>query len=174
MELKQALIFSLSGSSESLPKNKPPRLKIVKAIPTDLRKRAIEEAVLNFIKEVDVLGDTTGFFNQTLEGIANATFLNRGGDFWLAQDGENVAAYLLGSVSRDIDGTLVYWLSQAWVDKKFRRNPCVKEWWADVREQAKSYLCRHIVIVSARGDAAYCRWLGNGMHLYAHLLKEDI
>lgn len=143
-------------------------------LPPTLNPGAIERAIQKFILEVDTHGNTVGFFNQTLETIANATFLKTGGDFWLLEEDGEVVAYLIASISKDVDGTLCYWLSQAWVSPQYRGKPCVKEWYEKVREQAKKYLCRHIMIVSGRGAKAYCRWLGHGTHLYTAMLKEDL
>lgn len=173
-DLEPDTLHALSESLMSVPKKRPPNLKIVRTLPEELNPKAVERAVENFIQETDVKGDALGFFNQTIEGIASATFLNRGGDFWLSHEDGEVVAYLLATVSRDIDGAFTYWISQAWVDRKYRGNKAVKEWWLNVREQAKKYLCRHIVVVAGRSDKAYCRWLGNGLHHYASLLKEDI
>ncbi len=81
---------------------------------------------------------------------------------------------MLGSVTVEVDSQLTYWLSQAWVHPSKRHKPVVKEWWRQIREQAKKYFCKHIVVVSGRGTDAYCRFLGEGWHTYATLLKEDI
>lgn len=174
MESVTVALSSLNGLSVSYQKSNPPELKLIKGeLPPSLNQRSVERAVGKFIDEVDVKGDENGFYRQTLETIANATFLKGVGDFWMMEEDGEVMAYVIGSISKDIDGSLVYWMSQAWVDKKYRFNKCVKEGFALIRDHAKKNLCRHIVIISARGDS-YCRWLGSGTHVYAHMLKQDI
>lgn len=172
MELKTEPILWLNGSPTSLPK-KVATLQVVKQLP-DLNPRAIERAIESFIKEVDIKGDWVGFFNQTLESIASATFLNRGGDFWLAEEDGEVMAYALGSICKDIDNKLTYSVPQAWLHPNYRRSALVKEWWESMRKRAQDCLAQHILIVSARNPKAFCRWLGHGAHLYATLLKEDL
>ncbi len=150
-------------------------MEIIKgSLPPTLNHRAIDRAVLEFIKETDVHGDPMGFFIQTIGSIHAAIYQNSG-DFWLAvgEDGE-VDSYVLGHVTKEIDNQLTYWLAQAWVNPRKRGSTWVKGNWQKVREKAKAYLCKHIVVVSARGTDAYCRFLGKGYHEYARLLKEDI
>lgn len=149
-----------------------PRLKIVREIPKNLIPN-IEEAISLFIQESGVKGDPVGVFNQTIESIANATYLKGNGDFWLAED-NGVAAYILAHVTKDIDNRLTYWIGQAYVRKDYRGDSLVKEWWEDVRQEAKSKFCRHLVIVSSRNPRAYERFLGHGMEHYADLLMENL
>ena len=140
-----------------------------------LKPLAIEDAIYAFISEIDVKGDPIGFFDQTVGSIAAATYLKQGGDFWLAHEDGEVIAYALGHVTRDVDNRLTYWLSQAWIRKDRRGLPFAKECWEKMRQQAKNYLCAHIIVVSGRdNNEAYCRFLGTGMKPYATLLKEDI
>lgn len=150
-----------------------PELKIVREIPKNLIPK-IEEAIRLFVLESGVKGDPAGVFNQTIESIANATFLKGNGDFWLAEDEEGVAAYLLAHVTKDIDNRLTYWVGQSWVRKDYRGNPLVKDWWEDVRKEAKRKFCSHLVIVSSRNPRAYERFLGHGMEEYASLLMENL
>lgn len=135
---------------------------------------SVEKAVESFIKEIDVKGEKLGFYNQTINAMYAAVYRGNG-DLWLGYD-ENgcLLAYVMGHVTTDIDNRLTYWLGQAWVSPTIRGNSTVKEWWQKIRAQAKEYMCKHIVIVSARNNEAYCRWLGKGWHEYATLLKEDI
>lgn len=152
-----------------------PSLQLTRELPKDLNPKAIERAVERFLLEVDCKGDWVGFFNQTIQKIASATFLRMPGhDFWCAtQDGE-VAGYALASVVNDIDGSLCYWAAQCWVDPKFRTLACVKEGYDKIFDYAKSIMCRYVVLVSTRDDKAYCRFLGRGAHKYASLLKVDL
>jgi hypothetical protein len=139
-----------------------------------LAHQAIERAIESFMNDTNLKDDYVGFFTQTINNVHASVFRNSG-DFWLAVDDEGeVMAYCLGHVTTDIDNTLTYWLSQAWVHQSLRGKQQVKAYWQQIREQAKKYFCRHIVVVSGRGTEGYCRWLGQGWTEYARLLKEDI
>lgn len=161
-----------------LPENKPnenlPKIKIHKQIPKTISNRALELAIELFVTESNVKGDPIGFKNQTIESIANATFLNGGGDFWLAEDNGKVAIYLLARVTKDIDNSLTYWVNQAWVHPNWRGHRVVKDWWEEIRKQAKRYFCKHLVIVSSRNPKAYSRFLGHGLEEYATLMMENL
>lgn len=159
-----------------LPKSWPP-LTLRREIPAEVSHREIEDAVRAFQSEVPTNGNATGFFNQTLELIAHSTFLRAQGsanDFWLVQDGVKCVGYVLASISKDIDNQLCYWISQCWLDKKYRGTGAVKDYWETLRQHALKSFCRHIIIVSGRGDRAYQRLLGGGLHIYATLIKQDI
>ena len=149
--------------------------EIVKGkLPPNLKHKAIERAVISFIKEIPVKGEEAGFYAQTIMAIHNAVY-GGGADFWLAvgEDGE-VDGYMLGHVAKEIDNKLTYWLSQAWANPRVRGKE-TKAWWQQIRQKAKDYLCSHIVVVSGRdNNEAYCRFLGTGYSVYATLLKEDI
>lgn len=149
-------------------------LTIVKELPI-LKDRAIETAIQKFIGEVDVKGNIDGFFNATKEQILNSTYRRQSGDFWLAwtEDGD-VLGYVLASLSRDIDDRLTYCISQAWANPIVRGTPWVKEAWARIRDQAKKYMCKHLMIVAGRNPKAYIRFLGKPWHEYATLLKEEL
>jgi hypothetical protein len=152
----------------------PPPLQLIKELPADLNSKSIEQAVWGFITEVDVKGDIRGFFNQTIESIANATFLRKGGDFWLSWENNTVVGYALASISTDVDGQLTYSVYQAWASPDVRRTPWVKDNFRRIRDQAKKYMCRHFMIISGRDTKAYLRWLGGSWHEYVTILKEDI
>lgn len=147
--------------------------RIVRGELPKLKEREVEVAIIQFVKDSGMMDDVDGFLTQTLTSIHNAVYRNTG-DFWIAEKDGEIMAYLLGHVTVDIDNQLTYWLTQAWVNPLMRGKREVKSWWQMVREQAKRYLCKHIVVVSGRGTEAYCRWLGQGWHEYARLLKEDI
>jgi hypothetical protein len=153
------------------------RLQKVRELP--LPASSVDAAVRAFIDESDqyaVPHDKQGLYSQTLENIA-ACLMNKGDDsrhFWLAWDGDEVAAYVLCSISRDVDNRLCYWMTQCWVNPKLRRQACVKEWFQLLREEAKRKLCKHIIIPASRNSKAYLRFLGQGWHEYTRLLKEDI
>lgn len=149
--------------------------RVIKTIPPELTPK-IESAVSDFIhgKGFTAGTDPKGFEQQTFRAIANATFLGNGGEFWVCTHEGELLTYVLASIVTDIDNRLTYWISQAWVKPAYRANPVVKDWWKQIRERARGMMCAHIVVVSSRDADAYCRFLGEGWHLYAHLLKEDL
>lgn len=133
----------------------------------------IELAVKDFVKTSHPSQgvDAEGFYQQTLEAIAQAVFWGNG-EFWLATDENQVLGYLLARIVKDIDNKVCYWISQCWVHKSWRGTPWVKESWQKIRARAKDLFCAHMVLVSSRGSKAYKRFLG--VHDYAFLLKEDL
>lgn len=165
---------TLSVSVDSLVTERP-SFGVVKVIP----KWAVPElelAVKDFIATSHLPSgiDVSGFYYQTLEAIANATYLGGSGDFWLATINGRVVVYGLAHISKDIDQKLCYHISQMWVAKEFRGKPIVKEWYEIIIERAKSCFCKHLVIVSSRNPEAYKRFLGHGLHDYATLLKCEL
>lgn len=152
-----------------------PVFRVVKEIPPSMVPQ-VEEGVLDFMKTSHFPKgiDPQGFYHQTLEAIAQATYLGGGGEFWLGTIDGQVVIYILGHVGKDMDNRLTYHVSQAWVRKDYRRNPVVKEWWEAIRQRAKNLFCGHLVITSSRNYKAYERFLGHGMHLYATMLKEEL
>lgn len=150
------------------------RKQLVKDLPVS--NQEIERLVKAASQEIDVKGNPLGFYNQTIEVIANATFLNRGGDFWLIWDDETKEAlgYAICSISKDIDNQLTYWGTQAYADKRIRHKSIIKELWNDIEEFAKQRFCKHFVMVSSRETKAYQKFLGNEWHEYAVLLKKEI
>lgn len=152
-----------------------PSFGVVKIIPKWAVPQ-VEAAVKDFIKTSHLPQgiDIPGFYYQTLEAIAGATYLGGSGDFWLATHNGQVVVYGLAHISKDIDQKLCYHISQMWVTKEFRGKPIVKTWWEQIRQRAKDCFCKHLVITSSRNPKAYKRFLGNGMHDYATLLKEEI
>lgn len=167
--------YSHNGLSKSCSLKLSPELRLLKGdLPKSLSPRAIEIAVESFIAEVELHGDSVGFFNQTIQAIADATFLNRGGDFWVVIDNGDIAAYAIAHIMPDIDGKLTYRMGQAWVRKDWRRSPSVKGWWDQIRARARECLCQHMLIVSARNPKAFARWLGNKSRIYATLLLGEV
>lgn len=152
-----------------------PEFKLTKEIPKSLNAGAIERAVSQFVVACDMNVDATGFYNQTLQKIVAATYMGQPGqDFWLAHAYGEVAGYALGSVSVDIDSRLTYWVPQTWVDPAWRGDAIVKESWQAIRKRARELMCAHLMITSCRNPRAECRWLGEGMEIYATLLKQDL
>jgi hypothetical protein len=92
----------------------------------------------------------------------------------MAEEDGQVYSYVLSRVGKEVDNKLCFWISQAWVHPKFRGKPEVKQWLKILKEEARNRFCKHIVVVSSRGVDAYCRFLGDGAHLYANLLKIDL
>ena len=141
----------------------------------------LETAVRDFIVSSNFSPgtDVKGFIEQTRQSIAAATYLGNAGEFWLLTNHDKVMAYVLAHVTKDIDNSLTYWCSQAWVHPELRGDYSIRMAWQKIRERAKNCLCKHIVVVSSRGTAAYCRWLGQGWpvsytHLRAHETKAKL
>lgn len=148
-------------------------LELVRGELPKLNEKAIERAVSSFVSSVDVHGDLVGFYNQTIKSIYHAIY-NGNGEFWLAHEAGEVLGYVMARIAVDVDDQLCYWLSQAWLHPNYRGKKEVKNWWQKIRSHAKQRLCKHIMVISARNNEAYCRWLGKGWHEYATILKEDI
>jgi hypothetical protein len=152
-----------------------PEFKLIRELPKALNTGAIERAVEKFVVACDMDVDPAGFYNQTLQRIAGATsFQQPGAEFWLAHAYGEVAGYALASVSVDIDARLTYWVAQSWVDPVWRGHAVVKQSWQAIRKRARELMCAHLMIVSCRNPKAECRWLGEGMQIYATLLKQDL
>lgn len=138
----------------------------------------IEAAVRDFMVSSHLPDgvDQEGFYRQTLQAIASASYLvTPGGDLWLGFLDGKLVTYILAHVGNDYDGRLAYTVTQAWVREDQRGQPWVKQAWEKVRQRARDCLCKHFAILSSRGnDAAYCRFLGKGFHFYASVLKEEL
>lgn len=153
-----------------------PSFEVVKELRPNV-SREIEEAVKDFMtcSNMPQGVDPEGFYYQTLSAMANATYLNHGGDLWLGFIGSKLVIYILAVVNQDIDFKLTYWVSQGWVREDQRGKPWVKKAWDKVRQRAKDLMCKHLVVISSKpNDEVYCRFLGPGFHKYATLLKEEI
>jgi hypothetical protein len=149
---------------------------IVKSIPEGMAND-IELAVVDFMRSSHVPAgvDLRGFYNQTLQAIANSSVLGGTGTLWLGVMDGKLVTYLLTQVSNDYDGRLAYTVTQAWVRDDQRGQPWVKWAWSKVRQHAKDCFCKHFVVLSSRGHTkAYCRFLGKGFRPYAEILKEEI
>lgn len=153
-------------------------LQKVSELPTNLKPGAIEAAVAAFItdshsKETPLNSD--GLFNQIIENIAAAClFKTPGRNFWIAEENGDVIAFALTHVAKDVDNTLCYWMTDAWVDPRRRGHADVKIWLRQLQQDATQSFCKHIIIPSSRGARAYCRFLGEGWHPYVVLLKRDL
>lgn len=137
----------------------------------------IENAVRDFMVSSHLPEgvDKEGFYRQTLQSIAAASYLNQGGELWLGVSRGTLYTYILANIGNDYDGRLSYTVMQAWVKKDQRGKRWVKEAWQQVRQRAKDCFCKHFAILSSRGKtAAYCRFLGRGFKPYAEILKEEI
>lgn len=154
---------------------KMPDFRLRKEIPAGMAPQ-IENAVRDFMVSSHLPEgvDKQGFYNQTLQAIAGASYLGQGGELWLGTLNGNLVIYLLGHVGSDYDGRLSYTVTQAWVRKDQRGQKWVKWAWEQVRQRAKDCLCSHFAIFSSRGnDKAYCRFLGKGFHFYCSILKQE-
>lgn len=152
-----------------------PSLRLCRQIKIQFQQ--IDKAVKSFANEVEIKGDKIGFVNQTLESIASSTFLRKegsGNDFWTLEDEDGLKGYVLAGLSKDVDNQLCYWVSQAWLHPQYRGTGNVKEYWQTLKDYAKQNFCKHILIISGRGNRAYQRLLGRSLSEYATILKEDI
>lgn len=153
---------------------KKPSLRLTKELPI-LNPKAVERAVSNFIIEAQVNSDPEGFFQQTIQSIAEAVFLKvPGHDFWMAERDGEVVGYALARFVKDIDNKLCYWVSQGWVHKDFRNGKHIRESWKKLEAHAKKYMCSHIVNVTNRNPQVYLRLLGEDWEEYATILKKDL
>lgn len=152
-----------------------PSFSLSKAIPEGLAPE-IEAAVRDFVKTSHSCEgvDEEGFYQQTLQAIAEATILGQSGDFWLGIDDQGVWAYALCRIVKDIDNRLTYWCAQSWMRKDMRGLKWYRYGMEKIKARAKACFCAHMVIVSSRNAEAYLRFLGDTWHTYATLLKEDI
>jgi hypothetical protein len=151
-------------------------LRKIKVLP-QLSNKAIERAVEQFIEDSRVENvDKIGMYNQTIESIAQATIFatNNVNQFWLADDGQDVLAYALAHVSKDIDNQLTYTISQAWVCPNLRTKKIVKVWFQQLQDEAARLMCKHIMLPASRHVKPYLRFLGKGYHVYATLIKKDL
>jgi hypothetical protein len=149
---------------------------LTKVIPQGLAPQ-IENAVRDFMVSSHLPDgvDKEGFFRQTLQSMAAASYLNQGGELWLGIMNGRLVTYILAHVGNDYDGRLAYTVTQAWVRKDQRGQPWVKWAWEKVRSRAKDCFCHHFAVLSSRGKTkAYCRFLGKGFHYYAEILKEEL
>lgn len=152
-----------------------PYFRVIDALPDGMSPQ-IEAAVVDFMKSSDMPEGVQlmGFYNQTLQAIANATILQGNGEFWIGTLNGELLIYTLAYINNDFDGRLAYHISQTWVKKEWRGNPIVKEWWGQIKQRAKDCLCGHLCLTSSRNPKAYERWLGDGMKHYATLLKQSL
>jgi hypothetical protein len=152
-------------------------LKKVKAMPTSLRKGAIEDAVKKFIVDSRVKNvNIEGMYNQSLKSIAQSIIFDTSDkqQFWMADNGQEVMAYALAHIGVDVDDRLTYTISQAWVDRSLRGTKIVKVWWQQIQDEAKRCLCSHLMLPASRNVKPYLRFLGEGFHEYVTLIKKDI
>lgn len=152
-----------------------PELKLTREIPKALNSGAIERAVEGFVSACNLNVDPVGFYNQTLQRIAGATYLAQpGAEFWLAHAYGEVAGYALASVSVDIDARLSYWVAQSWVDPAWRGHTSVKQGWRALQKRARELFCSHLLVVSCRTPKAHRRWLGDGTEIYGTILRQGV
>lgn len=151
----------------------------LKEIPESLKPGAIDRAIRQFVNDSHVLDvpiSKPGLIQQLTDVIASILVFksNPTTFFWAAEDNGEVVAWALTHVSKDVDNSLCYWMTDAWVDKSLRRTILVRKWLEALKADAKFLGCKHILIPSSRGMKAYCRFLGKGWHPYLTILKEDI
>src|ERR1700752_2982295 len=104
-----------------------PLLKL-NSIPSSFNPGAIDRAIDKFIQDShvkDVPISESGLKQQITDVIASiVVFKNNPSTFFWAseQDGE-VVGWALTHVSKDVDNSLCYWMTDAWVAPYLRRNP---------------------------------------------------
>jgi predicted N-acetyltransferase YhbS len=151
------------------------QFKQINKLPKKSIQKSIEEAVVSFVKDSRVENvDDKGFYQQTLNVIADSIINNGTRQFWLATHESEVITYVLTHVSIDVDNTKCFWITQAWVNPKARGHKIIKIWRDKLFEEAKKLGCKHVLVPSSRGEKAYCRFLGEGWHKYVTLLKKDL
>ncbi len=162
--------------SQSIPiVQEKPYFRVIKSIPDGMSVQ-IESAIVDFMKTSHLPEgiEQRGFYNQTLQAIANAAILGGGGEFWIGTINGELVIYTIAYINNDFDGRLAYHVSQTWVKKEYRGKPIVKEWWNAIKQRAKDCLCGHLCLTSSRNPKAYERWLGDGIKHYATLLKQTL
>lgn len=149
-------------------------LELVKEIPQGLNRRAIEDTVMEFILETSPDVDPKGMYDQTLERIAMATFLNAPGwEFWIAHKGGEVTMYSLANITKDVDNRLCYWINQLWLKKEYRHDrDFAKQIWGQLKKHARERLCSHVVMASVRDG--WAKFLNDDVQPYLTLLKKDL
>ncbi len=155
-------------------------LRKLNELPSTLNTGAIDRALEAFITDSrEIIGrvDPRGALQELRDCVAaSIVFKNSPSSFfWAADDDDGeVAAFAMTQIRKDIDGSLCYWMTNAWVAKPHRFKPYVKAWFQTMREDALRHSCTHILITSSRNSRAYCRFLGGGFHEYLTILKQDI
>lgn len=154
-------------------------LRKLNEIPSTLNTGAIDRAIQSFLDDNRMdPGHTNikGLKQQITDAIASVVIFKNNPSvyFWAAEEDGEVVSWTLTHASKDVDNTLCYWMTDAWVAPTYRTRPIVKEWFQLMRDDAKRLMCKHILIPSSRGSEAYCRFLGKGWHQYLVILKEDI
>jgi len=150
-------------------------LRKVKSIPASLNPKAIERAVASFVEQSHADNvDKNGYYNQIIENMAAVLlFRQPGRNVWIAEDAGEVIGFALTHVAKDVDNKLCYWMTDAWIDPKWRHT-VAKEWHMLMEADAAASFCKHIIIPSSREPKSYCKFLGQGWHQYVVLLKKDI
>lgn len=154
--------------------------KLIDSLPEGISAQDIEHVVKSFCQESSkdarhIGGSLQGLYQQTIENIGNIIVFKPQGNFlWMDVEDGKIMAYAKTHVSKDVDNSLCYYMTQAWVHPSIRGTRRVKDYLQDLRLHAKQMMCRHIIVVSSRGEKAYCRFLGRGWAPYVTLLKEDI
>lgn len=155
------------------------KLTKIEQLPINLSYADIETAVRAFIKDCRITSagvNVDGLFNQIAQAIgASVIAKNPNIFFWLAQDDKGaIAAWALSHLSIDVDNSLCYWMTDAWVARPYRHSPYVKQWLNTLRQHGIDLKCKHILIPSSRNTKAYLRFLGRSWKTFVTVLKEDI
>lgn len=136
------------------------RLQLLSSL-SGVNPTALIAAINQFIADTGLTIDADGFKERTVAAIANATILDKGGDFWIAtREDASLAAYLLAEHGVGCDGTPTYFMNQCWLANDVRGKGLLREWFGEVTAHARARGAKNIVMVSSRNADAYCRLLG--------------
>ncbi len=151
----------------------------LKEIPSSFNPGAIDRAIKAFVdnRHVTYEGDNKDGFKQQLTDVIASILIfktNQTAFFWASEYDGELVCFALTHVSKDVDNSLSYWMTDAWVAPQLRHTDLPKQWFNTMREDAKHLMCKHVLIPSSRGSKAYCRWLGKGWKKHLEIIKEDI
>ncbi len=151
----------------------------INEIPKGLNNGAIDRGIQAFVLDSRLdpeITDLRGLKQQLTDVFASVLLFKTAGPtfIWMAEDGGEVMGWSICRVSKDVDNSLCYWMTDAWVHPTMRRHPEVRHWYNQMRDDAKALMCKHILVPSSRNTKAYLRYLGKNWHKYIEILKEDI
>lgn len=147
-------------------------------IPKSLPAAEIDKALEAFVKEDRMMRgvDPKGYLQGLRDSVASILIFKNSPEsfFWLSEHEGKVVAWAMTQIRKGVDNSLCYWMLDAWIAPQYRGMAIAKQWFAEMKADAKQYGCKHILIPSSRNNAAYIRFLGGGFHQYITVLKEDI
>lgn len=153
----------------------------VQELPTGIKAVDLDKAAKAFaIESQKRLQFTTecnanGLYQSTVSSMAHI-LANKPKDrfLWVGRENGKLVSYAMTHLANDVDNSLCYYMTQAWVSPTLRHSASVKEMYSALRRHASELMCRHIIVVSSRGTRGYCRFLGKNWKPYVTLLKETL